>query len=165
MIEMLAYLEPRFSMDFYLMPTDPGYLSRLQRMAADDGRIRFLSPVPMLEIPRMINGYDVGVFLLEPGNFNYLHALPNKLFEFIQGRVAVAIGPSPEMARLVRQYDCGVVADGFSPKALAERLNAVTSERLDYYKRQSHAAAAELCYENSSQTLISVLASVTEPRH
>jgi len=165
MIEMMAYLEPRFSMDFYLMPTDPRYLGRLQRMAAGDSRIRFLPPVPMLEIPRMINGYDIGVFLLAPGNFNYRHALPNKLFEFIQGRVAVAIGPSPEMARLVRQFDCGVVADDFSPRALAARLGAMTSERLDYYKRRSHAAAAEVCYENCSQTLISVLASVTEPRH
>jgi hypothetical protein len=164
MIEMMAYLEPRFSMDFYLIPTNPRYLSRLQRLAAGDSRIRFLPPVPMLEIPRTINGYDIGVFLLEPGNFNYRHALPNKLFEFIQGRIAIAIGPSPEMARLVRQYDCGVVADDFSPRALAERLSAITAERVDYYKRRSHAAAAKLCYENSSQTLISVLASVTEPR-
>jgi hypothetical protein len=36
--------------------------------------------------------------------------------EFIQARLAVAVDPSPEMARLVQRYGCGVVAPDFPPK-------------------------------------------------
>ncbi|HZP55928.1 MAG TPA: glycosyltransferase [Dehalococcoidia bacterium] len=160
MIEMMRELDERFSLDFYLVPTDPDYLERLRRAARNDPRIRFLPAVPMQELPRILNTYDVGVYILEPNNFNNQHALPNKLFEFIQGRVAVAIGPSPEMARIVRRYDCGVVAGDFSPSALAEELRRLTPERIDHYKRRSDAAARELCYENASQTLLGVLSAV-----
>ena len=62
----------------------------------------------MHELPRMANDYDVGLYLLPPTNFNQRYALPNKFFEFIQGRLAIAIGPSPEMAKLVERSN----ADG-----------------------------------------------------
>jgi len=94
---------------------------------------------------------------LPPANFNYRHALPNKFFEFVQGRLAVAIGPSPEMARLVRQYDCGIIADDFSPRAMADRLHRLDHDRIDHYKRQSHIAARELCFEKSADVLLSTV--------
>jgi len=40
-----------------------------------------------------------------------LHALSDKLFEFIQACLADAIGPSPEMARIIHEDSCGIVAD------------------------------------------------------
>ena len=48
------------------------------------------------------NQYDVGVFLLPASFPNQVHVLPNKLFDYIQARLAVAIGPSHEMAEVVR---------------------------------------------------------------
>ena len=86
-------------------------------------------------------GYDVGLFLLPPTNFNYRMALPNKFFEFMQARLAIAIGPSPEMARIVRQFDCGLVADSFDPKELAGLLNACSHEDFDRMKDGADRAA------------------------
>ena len=57
----------------------------------------------MHEIVDTIAEYDIGLFILSPINFNYYHALPNKLFEFIQARLAIAVSPSPEMARIVHR--------------------------------------------------------------
>ena len=157
MIAMMAYLDKRFALDFYLLPTDVRYLQRLRRMAAGDARIRFLAPVPTEQLPKVMNSYDVGLYILEPNSFNNRHALPNKFFDFIQGRIAVAIGPSPEMARLVQQHNIGLVAQDLTPRSMATELSGLTSTQLDHYKRQADAAARILCYENSSQGLLQVL--------
>ena len=117
-------------------------------------RVRIRPPVPADRIPEETRNYDIGLFLLEPTNFNYLHALPNKFFEFVQARLAIAIGPSPEMARLVRKHDLGVVADDFSPAALARALNPLTPELISRYQANADRAAPVLCWEHESETLL-----------
>ena len=154
MIEMADHLEERFFLDLMIIGMDTGYGQALARKVSSNPRIRFRSPVPMREIPQTLNGYDVGIFLLPPSNFNYANALPNKFFEFIQARLAVAIGPSPEMARYVRKYDCGVVTHDFSPRQLACELNALTAQDIDRLKMNAHIAAQDLCFEKSEPVLL-----------
>jgi hypothetical protein len=101
-----------------------------------------------------LNQCDVGHFLLSPVNFNHEHALPNKFFEFIQARLAVAIGPSPEMARIVNEYSLGVIADSFEPKALAAALYQLADESIRGYKRAAGRAARELNYETAGRVLL-----------
>ena len=154
MIEAMDHLDERFQLDMLLVSGVSGYFSRLKSLAAQRPRVRILPPVPMRELPARLNHYDVGVYLLPPNSFNNRYALPNKFFEFIQARLAVAIGPSPEMARLVRQYDCGVVTEDFSPRTLARQLNALDHRQIDRLKQQSHAAARDLCFEKSAEVLL-----------
>ena len=154
MIEMLNYLDQRFSLYLMLINNNPAYLNKLKRMAAFYPQVSIIEPVPMQEIPAFINAYDIGVFLLPPVNFNYQHALPNKLFEFVQGRLAVAIGPSPEMANIVREHGFGVVADSFEPEDLAEKLNALSSDDIMKLKQAAHQAAKGLSSEANRKLLI-----------
>jgi len=158
----MRHLDARFRLDLMLVADGglQGYLEKLRGMAESDSRIRFLPPVPMQEVVRFSSQYDIGLYLLEPNSFNHLHALPNKFFEFIQARLAVAIGPLPEMARIVRQYDCGVVSSDFAPKSLAERLMALDHAKINYYKSQSHKAARELCAEQNKDKLLSLVEQV-----
>ena len=160
MLELMMELDARFFLDLMLMPTDPAYLAHLRSRATQDSRIRFLPTVPMAELVRFTSAYDVGLYLLEPTNFNNLHALPNKFFEFIQARLALAIGPSPEMARIVKEFDCGVVADDFSPASLARSLNALTSRDLDRMKRGAD-AAARVHHAERNAALLRELAAAT----
>ena len=157
MISMTEYLDDRFHLDLYLVPNASRYFQDLVALAARHPRVRILPPVPMAELPRVLNDYDIGLYLLPPTNFNYQFVLPNKFFEFIQARLAVAIAPSPEMARLVRQYDCGIVSDDFNPRSLAKRLNELDTERIDYYKQHSHLAAKDLCFEKNSEVLLNMV--------
>jgi len=162
MIDLMRHLDERFSLDMVLV-TGSGtqsYLEKLKGMANGDSRIRFLPPVPMQQLVEFSSQYDIGLYLLEPNSFNHLHALPNKFFEFIQARLAVAIGPLPEMARIVRQYDCGVVSSSFDPRSLAERLMALGHEQINYYKSQSHKAAQEMCAERNKEKLLGLIEQV-----
>ncbi|GAB4255698.1 MAG: glycosyltransferase family 4 protein [Methylomicrobium sp.] len=153
MIQMMDYLDDRFHLDFMLVASNSSYLNKLKKLATHNSRIRFIDPVAMQAIPETCNRYDLGVFLLPPVNFNYAHALPNKIFEFIQARLGVVIGPSLEMQKIVNKYDCGVVAADFNPQSLAESLTHLTAERIRYFKQQSHIAARELCAEHNAQII------------
>lgn len=154
MIEMMQFLDQRFRLDFMLLSANQDYLNHLKKLASGDSRISFVDPVAMLDIPKVSNQYDVGIFLLPPVNFNYKNALPNKLFEFVQARLGIAIGPSPEMARLVERYKLGVVANDFTPQALAKRLNALTTADIVKFKEAANVAALELCFEKNAEVLI-----------
>jgi hypothetical protein len=154
MIDVMKHLDSSFELNFVLVDRHPGYLAGLKAMSARYPNIKFLPPVPMQELPTFLNQFDVGIYLLDPTNFNNRAALPNKLFEFVQARLAIAIGPSPEMARLVREHDLGVVSPDFSPRSLAESIRAMDVAR---FKAQSNKAARALSSESSCKILLEAI--------
>ena len=157
MIRAVRLLDDRFTLDLYLTGADAAYFAELRREARGDPRIRFHDPVPMRELPRALNAYDVGLFLLEPTNFNYRFALPNKLFEFVQARLAVAIGPSPEMARVVREHGLGIVTDDFRPETMARALGALDAAAVMRFKAGADAAARALSSDAARDTVTRIV--------
>ncbi|MCF4152419.1 glycosyltransferase [Dethiosulfovibrio sp. F2B] len=156
LIEILVLLDDRFSLDFFLVGS-PGYQSELKELASKDSRIRFMKPVALDEIIPIISKYDIGFFYYEPSTFNLKHCLPNKFFEYIQARIMVAIGPSPDMAELVKKYGCGVVSESFSVESMAEALNGLSCEDIDRAKRCCDVAAKELCFEEESKIMRGII--------
>ncbi len=159
MIEVMKYLPQRFNLDFMLLGNSD-YIKSLKNLAIDNSRIKFIDPVPMPKIATKLNEYDIGIYLLEDASFNERFALPNKLFEFIQGRLMVAIGPSHEMSKYVHDYKLGIIADSFLPKALAEQLNQLSSEEIYQFKINSHNAAQQLSFETNKQIIISLVENI-----
>jgi hypothetical protein len=157
MIAMMAHLDKRYSLHLMLVPTRPAYVARLRRLARGDERIFFPPPVPMPQIASALNEFDIGVYMLEPRSFNNKHALPNKFFEFVQGRLAVAIGPSPEMAALVRAHDLGIVTESFEPAEMARRISALTPADIRRYKQNAHVCARELSAESNREKLLALV--------
>lgn len=143
LVELMDLLDERFTLDLMLVPCHDGTMDKLREMAELRDNVRFIDPVPMPEIARTINRYDIGIHMLWPGSFNNRHALPNKFFEFIQARLCVAIWPSPEMKRIVSQFGNGVVAEEFSVESMARALNALSTEDIMQMKMNSDRAAAE----------------------
>src|SRR5258706_431924 len=94
------------------------------------------------------NEYDIGVFLLPPVNFNYQHALPNKIFEFVQARLAIVTTPNPEMKNLINTYNLGKTSMDYRPKSMAEAIMEVAG-KIPYFKSQADKHARELSAENN----------------
>ena len=157
MIRLMDHLEERFTLDLILVNTKPGYLQKLQELSRSCGRIQWRDPVSMPQIVATLNAYDIGLYLMPPTSFNQKMSLPNKLFEFIQARLAVAIWPSPEMARVVREHDSGVVADDFTVAAMAEKLNSLSPEDIMNYKQNAHRAASVCCAESNRKVLLEIV--------
>lgn len=160
MVRLMDYLDARFTLDLIVIPkpssSAPSYRN-LVRLAESHPRVKLHSPVPLSQVVSTIREYDVGLFLLPAIDFSYHMALPNKLFEFIQARLAVAVWPSPEMARIVREYECGVVAEEFTLKAMAKKLNSLKREDIDHFKQNSAKAAREHCAERNGEVLRSIV--------
>ncbi|MFT0761444.1 hypothetical protein [Scrofimicrobium sp. R131] len=141
MAEAVLAAQADLTMDFYLVPVDPSYVAELSDRFADSPQIRILPPLPYDEIIPTINTYDVGLFTLEPTNFNFKMVLPNKLFDFIQARLGIIIGPSQEMAAVVKQFHNGAVTSSFSVESLAGALRRLRAEDVQRWKAASDAAA------------------------
>jgi glycosyltransferase involved in cell wall biosynthesis len=153
MIEGVALAHPRYRLHFMLVDRNPSYMARLRELAARIApeRVSFDPAVAPGRIVESIARFDIGIFILAPHGFNARMALPNKLFEFIAAGLAVCIGPSIEMARIVNRYSCGVVTDSFEPEACADALNALTPATIDRMKRHSIASRAELNAANEAE--------------
>lgn len=163
MIDVVAACDDRFRLTFMLVESDAGYVADLVRCADRHapGRVTFRESVAPSAIARTLNdSADIGLFLLPPVDFSYRMALPNKLFEFIMAGLAVAIGPSPEMARVVADHACGIVAADFAPATLAARLNLLSADEIDGLKRRSLDAARVLNAEAEMARLMASYAAL-----
>jgi glycosyltransferase involved in cell wall biosynthesis len=155
-IEMMRFLDDRFELSLMVLG-QPNYVESLKKMAQPLSSIKFLPPVGTNEIAAFTNQFDVGIYSLPPTNFNNKYALPNKFFEFIQARLAVVIAPSPEMARIVREFDLGVVAEDFSPESMAAAIKTLTPEKIDHFKAQANKHAYELSAEKNRERLLQLI--------
>ena len=152
-IELLSYLDERFSLDMLLVESDRGYLNKLKKIGKNFSRLRFLPPVAMRDIVTTISTYDIGVFLLENNTYNHEYALANKVFEFIQARLCLAVSPTRGMKPFVEQQNIGVVSGNFSTESMAKALNALTTEDIIRFKQNSSIAAKKFNAEASMNTI------------
>ncbi|MDH5476679.1 MAG: hypothetical protein OEX22_13360, partial [Cyclobacteriaceae bacterium] len=166
MLKIMDQLGDKYELDLMLMIPEfasgksKKYIEEFKSEVNKRSNVKMIAPVRSDEIVDKIKKYDIGLFLLEPINFNYTNALPNKLFEFIQARLAVAIGPSPEMAKVVSAYHCGIISESFQPSDLANQIRLLTHEELSTYKSNAEKAAKELNAEKNKEKLLQLIEEV-----
>lgn len=151
------------TLDLLLMPNDEVYRDELRARCAGSGRVRVLDPVPYRDLVRTLNGYDVGVFVLPPVNVNYEWTLPNKFFDYVQARLGVIVGPSPEMAREVEARGFGAVTADFTAGKLASELDLLTPATVQHWRIASNANARQLSAEVQSEAWVASIARLGEP--
>ena len=79
----------------------------------------------------------------------YKYALPNKFFEFVQARLAIAVGDSSEMRDYVKKFQLGVSAKSNNPKDMADVIQKMSNNDIMLYKQNSHKFAEELSANNN----------------
>lgn len=161
MIKMMDYLNENYTLDLMILGNE-NYIRKLNKICKSNNKIKFIDPIPMDKVCDFISKYDIGLYILEPNSFNNNMALPNKLFEFIQARLMIAIGPSPEMSKIVLENDCGVVADNFSPESLAKKIECLSSEKINYYKNKSDLVARRLCAQENKKIVLNLVNGLLE---
>lgn len=137
-----------------LVPTEKEYFEKLVSKYASQKRIIFSETVAVKQISKHLNQFDLGLFYLEPVNYNWKHALPNKLFEFIQARLAVMISPNPEMKRVVEKYNLGWVTTNFTIDSLTNAINSISIQKIEEFKNNSQKHAEELSSTKTKQLML-----------
>lgn len=136
------------SFDLYLTWHPEKDRARFVEIAEELGpRITVHDPVPQAILIETLNEYDLGIHILQPVSTNNVMALPNKFFDYVQARLGIIVGPSVEMAKIVREHGLGVVTDGFDEKAIARTVDALTPQRVNEFKQAAMQSAEALSAE------------------
>lgn len=149
MIDAVTRSRANVTLDLYLTPNHPDYVDELRTKAEASGRAFLRDAVPYDVLISTLNDYDMGVFVLPPVNFSYAHALPNKFFDFVQARLGVIVGPSPELGPTVQEYGLGKVAEGWGVDALAAAIEELTPDDVREFKTNADSAAHALSAEEA----------------
>lgn len=158
MIDMMAFLPNElYELSFMLVPTNRTYYDSLVKRSQKYSNVKFLEPVVFSDIPKLTNKYDIGLFILDNKHINYRYALPNKFFEYVQARLAVVVGDSPEMRNYIAQYNLGISTKTNEPEDLANAIKNISKEQIMEYKKNSDKYAELLSFESNKKELISII--------
>jgi len=132
-------------------------LHNLKEIAAADSlknKVMFIprqSPQKLYEYTSLA---DIGLSLDRDTNLNYRFSLPNKIFDYIQCGVPVLATDLPEVSKIVKGYDVGLVMENFSVKEIADSMNIMLKQDFKKLKKdQIWQASQELCWENEVDEL------------
>jgi len=158
MIEIVKYLDQRFTLTFILGGNEK-YRRYLEKYAlrVAPGRVYFREWVLPDELPLVLNQFDMGIFVIPSMGFSLRNSLPNKFFEFLMACLPICVGAMPEMARIIEQYSCGVVADTEEPEKVAAVLNVLSADDLNVMKQAAMYARRFLNAELEQKKLLELV--------
>lgn len=164
MIQLMDLLDDRFTLDLiYILPQPVSqktidYFELFKKKASKTGKITIRPSLKSSEIVRVIHErYDMGIILVPPINFNYENGLPNKLFDCIQARLAMCVGPLHEIAKVVQQFKIGVVSENFTAEGMAAALAKISLDELNHFKQNTNVAASKMNAEKNKLLFLETL--------
>lgn len=119
----------------YVYGDENAYRAAIEKAGLEDTLI-LLDEVPFEEVPAYIAAAQGGLILFQPGPVNHQLAMPHKLFDYMrEGKAVIAPDFAVEVARIVKEADCGLLIDVTSPQAIADAIlqllqDAEEAERL-----------------------------------
>lgn len=137
---------------------DDIYVESLRKRVKEAGvnnRIQFLSAVPYEELWKYVGAVDVGIVTIPNACQSYFYALPNKLFENVQAITPIIGSDFPEIKKIVKGYDIGMVCDPEKVQELNKCIEIMRTDlkRYEQYKKNVLRAKQELCWEKEQQKL------------
>jgi glycosyltransferase involved in cell wall biosynthesis len=144
LIDAVDRLGDRFTLDLYLLEVPGGHLDVIRKKAEVTPRVTLHPPVPPETLPRVLNQYDLGVFLYPLKTLSHLHHLPNKFFDFVQARLGLVFSPAPEIDAHIGKYGLGLITADTTADALVDALRNITAEDVRAYKEAADKAARAL---------------------
>ena len=105
------------------------YRDLAEQSAARFDNIRFLGRVAPERVPALTLACDVVYYALRPGTLAMAYSPPNKLYEALAAGRAMLAGDFGEIARVVREYDCGVLVENVTLPNVAEALSILSDRR------------------------------------
>ncbi|MCE1037803.1 glycosyltransferase family 4 protein [Pseudomonas monteilii] len=119
-------------------------------------RVRIIPTVPLSELPSYTASADIGVQPIENTCLNHYTTDSNKLFEYIIAGLPVVATDFPEIRRIVRRHDVGLLVPSDDPTSLAHALNVLVSDAnlREAYAQNASSTAATLNWEQQESRLV-----------
>jgi glycosyltransferase involved in cell wall biosynthesis len=139
-----------------------GFLMEKVTQMGLTGRIKFIKKLAWKELMRYTRSADAGLSLDKNSNLNYNYSLPNKLFDYISAGIPVIATDLPEIAKIVHEYDCGILISEPSPEKISKAIIKLRDNRdlLAELKHNATVASETANWENESLKVIELYISV-----
>lgn len=134
-------------------------------------RVHFINTVPLAELPDYTASADIGVQPIENTCLNHFTTDSNKLFEYVQAGLPVVASDLPEIRRVVREHQLGLLVQPGDTASLVTALCALVGDAAlrQRYSAQSRTAAQVLNWEQQEHLLLElyrrVMGEESRPRH
>jgi glycosyltransferase involved in cell wall biosynthesis len=121
-------------------------------------RVFFIPTVPLSELPYYTSSADIGIQPIENTCLNHYTTDSNKLFEYVVARLPVIASDLPEIARVVRQHDLGLLVKPGDTDSLVDALNELVQkpDLRVHYAANADRAAKRLNWEEQEQSLVAM---------
>jgi glycosyltransferase involved in cell wall biosynthesis len=134
---------------------------QLREQVQDRGlsqRVHLIPTVPLAALPDYTASADIGVQPIENTCINHFTTDSNKLFEYINAGLPIVASALPEISRVVRDYDVGILVKPGSVEALAEALRTLVQDPQRHARLAANAcnAAETLNWEDQEQSLVTL---------
>ena len=118
-------------------------------------RVKFVAAVPLSELPSYSASADIGVQPIENTCLNHFTTDSNKLFEYVMAGLPVVASDLPEIRRIVRDHDLGLLVRAGDTDELAGAIRRLVAEPelRETYARNAARAARILNWEDQEESL------------
>ena len=130
-IETMLYLQ-----EYLLVIIGSGDLEKVLeekvRQHSLESKVLFMGKIAPNKLKGITPYADLGISLEEDLGLNYRYALPNKIFDYIHGKVPCLVSDLPEMKNLVLSNNFGTVIESRKPKRMAKQITAIFNDSKRY---------------------------------
>lgn len=124
-----------------------------------ESKVWFLGVLPYAKMMQYTAASHLGLTLDKDLSINYKFSLPNKLFDYINAGIPVLGSNLTEVAKIIYDYEVGVVIEEVSPEFIAKVVNELIEdkEKFEFYRQKCQRAAQVLNWETEQQKLNEIL--------
>lgn len=118
-------------------------------------KVLFFGKRPYHELMNFTALADVGLTLDKPNNLNYRFSLPNKVFDYIHASTPIICTDLPEVTKVVKGNNVGLVLTDFTVDTLVEAVNELKENKELYHqlKENCRLAAEKESWEGECEVL------------
>ncbi|WP_287123970.1 glycosyltransferase family 4 protein [Chromohalobacter sp.] len=133
-------------------------LYELREKLGLEDRVHFIPTVALSELPHYTASADIGVQPIENTCLNHFTTDSNKLFEYVIAGLPVVASDMPEIRKVVRQHELGLLIEPGNTKALAEAIQALVNDpaKRATFAENAREAAQTLNWEDQEHLLVSL---------
>jgi len=136
------------------------YLDEIMKLAAEcnaSDRVHVTGYVEVEQLPHFLSTATFG-FHTMPKYGNGDVALPNKLFEYIQSGLPVAVSNAKRMRKFVKEHNCGVIFNVDKPTSITRNVRNLLANISSY--KPSEEMRSKFSWENEEKQILSVYSQI-----
>lgn len=166
LVESIQYMPS----DFHLVLLGFGkssFVSMLNNIAETNNlqnQFSIYGPVPSKQVPLYLSSADLCISPIQNVALNNYYSCPNKVFEYIQARVPMALSNFPELQRIIDEEKIGVTFDPSNSKNIAESVVGFIQDEKNYKQSKENLdkSAKKYNWENEEKKLIDLYQQITK---